>query len=64
MNVKTVILKWNDKCCGCNTNIPKNARVFIVNNITGIDCSIHLCANCVNKISESLEEVPEVDDGT
>lgn len=56
MNIEVEALGWNNKCCGCNNDIAPTEKTYILSEITGLSCSIHLCDSCINKISNSKQK--------
>lgn len=51
MKIKKMVLGWKDMCCGCNSLIPGDEKVYIVTEIGGIQGSLHFCKNCMDKIA-------------
>lgn len=58
MRINVRVLGWQDKCCGCNKEIPRTDKVFIISDIVAvcINGPIHLCEKCIDEIIKSKEE--------
>lgn len=56
MVVNARVLGWADKCCGCGKDIQATEKVYIISDLLGVNGSIHLCNECINK---TVEEQPK-----
>ena len=56
MKIEVEALGWTNRCCGCNTEIKPTEKTYMLSDITGLKCSIHLCNDCINNICESKQK--------
>lgn len=59
MEVEVKVLGWINKCCGCNKKMHPIDKTYIISEITGLSCSIHLCEDCISKIVKAKQKEGE-----
>lgn len=59
MRINVRALGWKDNCSGCSKEIKNTEKVYMISGVWGINGSIHLCDDCIDKIIKSKESKQE-----